>query len=71
MKNKELRYNNILKEIKEINLQPNFVGYKMMPNVWKQEQTKVLKQTISKFIADYDLLNTELFYYLQYQIQQM
>lgn len=68
---KEVRYNNISKEIEELKKYPDVVGVRMMPNVWKNEQIKVLKQTISKFIVDYDLQNTELFEYLKYQISQL
>lgn len=71
MKNKELRYKSIIKELAEIKSYPDFVGYKMLPNVWKSEQLKILKQTISRFIVDYKLQDTELFYFLQYQINQI
>lgn len=68
---KKARYNNILKEIEELKKYPDFVEPRMMPNVWKKEQAKVLKQTIASYVVDYNLQDSEVFHFLQYQVSQL
>lgn len=70
MKNKELRYNNLRSEIDMISKVAVFgINGKLDP--FRAEALKTLKQDFSRFIADYSLLDTEIYYALKYNIEQL
>ncbi len=74
MKNKNkyftTRLNGLFSDIDKIAEYPNITP-NGKPNFWKNDEIKILKQTFSKFIADYNLLNTELYHRFKYLIEQL
>ena len=73
MKNKtefETRLSELISDIEKISKYPDFTPSGRI-NFYKNEDIKILRQTFAKFIAKYELLNSELYYSLKYQIEQL
>lgn len=73
MKNKkefETRLKDLFTDIEKISKYPDFTP-SGKTNFYKKDDIKILRQTFSRFIAKYELLNSELYYKLKYQIEQL